>query len=138
MTIDELARAQGTTTRHIRDLQTRTVLPHPELVGRTGYYDPTHAARLRAVLDLQDAGFSLAAIEVLVRAWERGATLHEVLGFPAPALPAPPAATTRRAASGPGAGDSPEWADLDHWSPPRRGAVLSVVPSTVLAEPAAS
>ncbi|HUI02791.1 MAG TPA: MerR family transcriptional regulator [Acidimicrobiales bacterium] len=128
MTIDELARAQGTTTRHIRDLQTRRVLPHPVLVGRTGSYDAAHAARLRAVLELQEAGFSLAAIEVLVRAWERGAALHEVLGFPPP-----PAAPSGRA----GAEDG-EWADLDHWSPPRRGAALSVVPSTVLAEPAAS
>ena len=87
------------------------------------------------MLDLQDAGFSLAAIEVLVRGWERGAALHEVLGFPAPAASArsaPPAPTTRPD------GDGADWADLDQWAPPRRGALLSVVPSTVLDEPAAS
>ena len=55
-TIDELARAAGTTTRQVRALQTQGLLPHPDLVGRTGYYDADHLDRLRAILRLQADG----------------------------------------------------------------------------------
>ncbi len=81
MTIDELARRAGTTSRTIRLYQTKGVLPPPRTVGRVGYYGPGHLARLRYVARLQERGFSLAAIAALLRAWEQGRTLEEVLGF---------------------------------------------------------
>ena len=36
MTIDELARRAGTTTRNVRSYQTRGILPPPRMVGRVG------------------------------------------------------------------------------------------------------
>jgi DNA-binding transcriptional MerR regulator len=121
MTVDELARQAGTTTRHVRALQTRGLLPHPHLVGRTGYYDAQHVDRLRAVLRLQRRGFSLSAIDHLVEAWERGATLGEVLGL----SPHARLRSDEDVAS--------EWAAFDEWSFARRGAPVSIVPTTVLA-----
>lgn len=82
MTVDELARRAGTTSRNVRALQTKGLLPGPVLVGRTGSYGTEHLLRLRAVLDLQGRGFGLAAIRELLAAWEAGLTLDEVLGLP--------------------------------------------------------
>ena len=65
MTVDELARAAGTSTRNVRALQTKGLLPAPALAGRTGRYDAAHLRRLQAVLGLQARGFSLAAIREL-------------------------------------------------------------------------
>jgi DNA-binding transcriptional MerR regulator len=125
-TVDELARAAGTTTRQVRALQTRGLLPRPGLVGRTGYYDAEHLDRLRAVVRLQADGFSLAALASLFRAFDAGMTLAQVLGLPGPA----------------GAEhESDDFGDLAGtagWSSPRRGRVLSLVPSTILEQPAAS
>ena len=81
MTIDELARAVGTTTRTIRAYQTQGLLPHPRLAGRVGVYDEGHLARLRYIAHLQERGFSLAAIRDLLTAWEEGRSLSDVLGF---------------------------------------------------------
>lgn len=81
MTIDELARVSGVTTRNIRAYQTRGLLPPPRMEGRVGYYDDAHLARLRYVASLQERGFSLAAIQCLLEAWEQGRGLTEVLGF---------------------------------------------------------
>jgi DNA-binding transcriptional MerR regulator len=81
MTIDELAQASGATTRNIRAYQTRGLLPPPRMVGRVGYYDDAHLARLRYVASLQDRGFSLAAVQCLLDAWEEGQGLTDVLGF---------------------------------------------------------
>src|SRR6202035_4583065 len=72
MTIDELAVAAGTTTRRIRSLQTLGLLPHPELRGRTGVYAPLHRSRLSAILRLQDEGFSLESLPVLLEALDAG------------------------------------------------------------------
>ena len=83
MTIDELARRSGVTARNIRSYQTQGILPPPTLVGRTGHYDSGHLARLRLVERLQEQGFSLAGIAGLLRAWEDGRSLGEVLGFEA-------------------------------------------------------
>lgn len=83
MTIDELARRSGVTARNIRSYQTQGILPPPTVVGRTGHYDQGHLARLRLVERLQDQGFSLAGIVELLRAWEQGRSLGEVLGFEA-------------------------------------------------------
>ena len=81
MTIDELARQAGVTTRNIRAYQTRGLLPSPRMEGRVGYYDDAHLARLRYIAGLQDRGFSLAAIQCLLEAWEEGRGLNDVLGF---------------------------------------------------------
>ena len=81
MTIDELAREAGVTTRNIRAYQTRGLLPSPRMEGRVGYYDEGHLARLRYIASLQERGFSLAAIQCLLDAWEEGRGLNDVLGF---------------------------------------------------------
>src|SRR5579863_6194619 len=78
LTVDEFAREAGTTTRQVRALQTQGLLPHPDLVGRTGFYDAAHLDRLRAILRLQADGFSLASLTVLLRAWETGVSLGQV------------------------------------------------------------
>jgi DNA-binding transcriptional MerR regulator len=80
-TIDELARKAGTTTRNIRSYQTKGILPPPRMVGRVGYYGEGHLARLKYTAGLQERGFSLAAIEALLSAWEEGRSLEDVLGF---------------------------------------------------------
>lgn len=81
MTIDELARQGGTTTRNVRAYQTRGVLDPPEIVGRIGYYGDEHLTRLKLISRLQDRGFGLQAINDLLCAWDSGANLSDVLGF---------------------------------------------------------
>lgn len=81
MTIDELAREAGTTTRNIRAYQTKGVLEPPDIVGRIGYYGDNHLTRLKLISRLQQRGFGLAAISDLLDAWDSGASLSEVLGF---------------------------------------------------------
>jgi DNA-binding transcriptional MerR regulator len=127
-TIDELARAAGTTTRQVRALQTLGLLPHPGLVGRTGYYDAEHLDRLRAILRLQAEGFSLASLRSLLRAWESDMTLGDVLGLrPQPVRVAMDDADAFGALAG-----------TMRWSSSRRGRLLSLVPSTILDQAAAS
>lgn len=63
MTIDQLAAAVQMTVRNVRAYATRGLIPAPRLVGRTGYYGPEHAARLRLIRDLLDRGYTLAAVE---------------------------------------------------------------------------
>ena len=139
MTVDELAAAAGTTTRHVRSLQTLGLLPHPELHGRTGRYGPAHQDRLVAVLRLQEQGFSLESLRILFDAHAAGLTLAAALG-----VPEAPAQTGRGAADQAGR-DNREPAPEDTASlygfaelqPPvgrRRGEVrplLWVVPTTV-------
>lgn len=81
MTVDELARRAGTTTRNVRNYQTQGLLPPPTLVGRTGYYDEGHLGRLRLIAQLQQQGFSLAGIANMLTAWEQGRSLADLLGF---------------------------------------------------------
>ena len=81
MTIDELARRAGTTTRNVRAHQTRGLLPPPRMVGRTGHYGSDHLVRLAYIDRLQQRGFSLAAIRDLLKGWDEGRSLTEVLGF---------------------------------------------------------
>ncbi len=119
--MDEFAREAGTTTRQVRALQTQGLLPHPDVVGRTGFYDTAHLDRLRAILRLQADGFSLASLAVLLQAWETGMTLGQVLGLGAPPLPVDD--------------DADVFGDLVGavgWSRARRGGLLSLVPSTIL------
>lgn len=81
LTIDELARRAGCTTRTIRNHQTAGLLAPPTVVGRVGYYDEGHLARLRLIAQLQEQGYSLAGIASLLAAWARGHSLADVLGF---------------------------------------------------------
>lgn len=67
LTIDQLAARAGMTVRNIRSHVSRGLLPPPQLRGRTAYYDSEHLARLRLIAGLQQKGFSLAAIEAVVR-----------------------------------------------------------------------
>jgi DNA-binding transcriptional MerR regulator len=121
LTLDELARAAGTTGRNVRAFQTQGLLPRPDLVGRTGYYGPGHLERLKAILRLQGEGFSLASIALLFRAVEAGMTLEQVLGL------AP------RASSG-----ESEDELFSGWPNTPRGQLLSVVPTNLLGLPSAS
>ncbi len=81
ITVDELARRAGTTTRNVRNYQTLGLLPPPTMAGRVGHYGEGHLARLRVIARLQDRGFSLSAIAALLQAWEDGRGLADVLGF---------------------------------------------------------
>ncbi len=81
LTIDELARAAGTTVRNVRVYQDRGLLPPPERRGRLGLYGPDHLRRLRLVLRMLGRGYPLAAIRELVEAWEEQRDLGSVLGL---------------------------------------------------------
>lgn len=81
MTIDELARAAGITTRNVRAYQDRGLLPPPERLGRMGYYDDVHLARLGVVARLLARGYSLQSIGDLFVTWEEGRSLSDLLGF---------------------------------------------------------
>ncbi len=63
LTVDELAAKVGVPVRTIRFYAGKKLLPPPRLEGRTGLYGPVHVARLALVRDLQQAGYTLAAIE---------------------------------------------------------------------------
>jgi len=81
MTIDELARAAGTTVRNVRVYQDRGLLPPPQRRGRLGVYGPDHLRRLRLVLRMLGRGYPLAAIRELLEAWEARRDLGSVLGL---------------------------------------------------------
>jgi DNA-binding transcriptional MerR regulator len=81
MTVDEVARRAGTTSRNVRSYQTRGLLPPPTMRGRTGLYGRLHLARLKLISSLQKRGYSLAAIRDLLKAWEKRQTVGEVLGL---------------------------------------------------------
>ncbi len=136
LTIDELAAAAGTTSRRIRSFQTLGLLPHPSLRGRTGVYGASHLDRLRAILRLQERGFSLESLRTLLGALDAGQSLAAVLGVhePAPVQPE----------TDPGADTSELYgfADLQRAAErARRGRgrpLLAVVPTTVWDESEAS
>ena len=81
LTIDELARAAGTTVRNVRVYQDRGLLPPPQRRGRLGLYGPDHLRRLRLVLRMLGRGYPLAAIRELVEAWEEQRDIGSVLGL---------------------------------------------------------
>lgn len=81
LTIEQLVTAIGLPYTTIRMYQNRGLLPPPERRGRVGYYGPDHLARLRLILQLQDRGYSLAAIKDLVETWQTGRSLPDVLGI---------------------------------------------------------
>jgi DNA-binding transcriptional MerR regulator len=125
LTVDQLARLAGTTTRNIRAFQTLGLLPRPTLSGRTGLYGTEHLDRLRAILRLQQAGFSLGALGALFAAWEQGLTLAQVLGLPAATDDAGPAGEAIR-------DGEDELAAFDDWPWRRSVDGLAVVPTTLL------
>lgn len=63
LTVDQLAAAADVPVRRIRFYTGKRLLPPPRLDGRTGLYGDAHLARLRLIAELQDAGYTLAAIE---------------------------------------------------------------------------
>jgi DNA-binding transcriptional MerR regulator len=83
LTIEELSFRSGVTTRNIRAYQSRGLIPSPDTRPgeRVGYYGPNHVARLRLINRLQERGFSLAGIADLLRAWEEGRSLDQVMGM---------------------------------------------------------
>jgi DNA-binding transcriptional MerR regulator len=80
MRLDDLARAAGVATTTVRLYQSKGLLPGPELVGRTGYYDKHHLTRLALIARLQEQGFSLAGIGRLLDTWEHGRDLADLVG----------------------------------------------------------
>jgi DNA-binding transcriptional MerR regulator len=101
MTIDQLARRAGITTRSVRLYQTKGLLPPPALVGRVGHYDRSHLNRLVIVERLQKRGFSLASIRELLDRAQQGQDIEAVLGTEArlaqPWYEEEPVLTTRAA-----------------------------------------
>ena len=83
LTIEELASRAGTATTTVRMYQSKGLLPPPERRGRIGYYGEGHLARLRLIAQLQEQGFSLASIKRLIKAWESGRGLDDILGLEA-------------------------------------------------------
>jgi DNA-binding transcriptional MerR regulator len=81
LTIEELARRAGVSTRNVRAYRTAGLLPPPRLEGRTGRYGDEHLRRLEVVARLQRRGWSLAAIKDALGAWAAGRTLDDVLGL---------------------------------------------------------
>jgi DNA-binding transcriptional MerR regulator len=134
LTIDGLAAATGTTTRRIRSLQTLGLLPHPVLRGRTGLYDARHRDRLRAIVHLQERGFSLESLALLFDAVDAGRSLASVLGMAAPTVSAGEADTETDSAELYG------FAELQpsNFGPRTVRPLLSVVPTTVWDESEAS
>jgi DNA-binding transcriptional MerR regulator len=80
MRLDELAHQAGVASTTVRLYQAKGLLPGPRLVGRTGWYDRGHLARLHLIARLQSEGFSLAGIGRLLDSWEQGRDLATVVG----------------------------------------------------------
>lgn len=81
LTIDELAQLVGLPSSTLRLYRTRGLLPPPTRRGRAALYGPGHVARVDLIGRLQDRGFSLAAIADLVKQWEDGRSLDQILGL---------------------------------------------------------
>ncbi|WP_096303413.1 MerR family transcriptional regulator [Jatrophihabitans sp. GAS493] len=62
-TIDELAARTGLTVRTVRYYASEGLLPPPVRRGRVAVYSTPHRMRLELVRELQDHGYTLAAIE---------------------------------------------------------------------------
>src|SRR5690242_10291188 len=84
MSIGELADAAGLSRRAIRFYVQQKLLPPPLGRGRGNHYDGTHLDRLKRIVELQSAGYSLDDI-------------RRILGGEAVAEPERPAAARVRA-----------------------------------------
>lgn len=80
-TVEELARDHGLPVSTIRLYQTRGLLPSPRRQGRVAYYGDEHRGRLRLITQLQERGFSLAAIKELLDGMAAGRSLEAILGL---------------------------------------------------------
>lgn len=67
LTIDQLAASVGMTVRNVRAYAGRGLISPPRLVGRTGYYGEEHVNRLQLIRDLLDRGYTLAAVEQVIK-----------------------------------------------------------------------
>lgn len=81
--IDDLARAAGTTVRNVRAYQDRGVLPPPERRGRKGIYTEVHLELLKVIGQLLDRGYTLSNIGELLQAVEKGHDLNQLIGLEA-------------------------------------------------------
>lgn len=63
MTVDELAARTGMTVRTVRFYAGEGLLPAPVRRGRIAYYSAQHRMRLELIRELQEHGYTLAAIE---------------------------------------------------------------------------
>jgi DNA-binding transcriptional MerR regulator len=84
MPIDVLARRARMTTRAVRAYRTLGLLPAPRLVGRVGFYDSDHLARLEDIGRLVRRGYPLAVIRELLTAFEDGRTIRDLLDSRSP------------------------------------------------------
>ncbi len=66
MTVEEFADRIGMSTRNIRALQGRGLLPRPLRLGRRVFYLEVHVDRAEAIKDLQRQGFNLFAIGTIL------------------------------------------------------------------------
>jgi DNA-binding transcriptional MerR regulator len=80
-TVDELAHDHGLPVSTVRLYQTRGLLPPPRKEGRVAFYSEDHRRRLQLITQLQERGFSLAAIKELLDGMAAGRSLHAVLGL---------------------------------------------------------
>lgn len=78
LTLDELAERVGVSVRNIRFYTSRGLVPAPIRMGRSGYYSADHVVRLELVQELQEHGFTLAAIERYLARIPDDATPEEV------------------------------------------------------------
>ena len=79
-TVDQLAQDARLPVSTIRMYQHRGLIDPPEKRGRVGYYSESHRERLRLIAQLQERGFSLAAIKEAVDSWASGEPLNDLLG----------------------------------------------------------
>ncbi len=80
-TIDELARAAGTTVRNVRSYQDRGLIDPPERRGRVGIYTASHLGRLKLIHHLLARGYTLSNIMELLKAIVEGHDLRSILGL---------------------------------------------------------
>lgn len=66
-TVDELAARTGLTVRTVRFYATEGLLPPPERRGRVAYYDARHRLRLDLIRTLQEHGYTLAAVDRVLK-----------------------------------------------------------------------
>lgn len=99
--IDDLAHTSGVTVRNIRAYQERGLLPPPQRVGRTAFFDDSHLTRLRIISSMLERGYTAANTREILHAWENGHDLGTLLGLESalvpPAVDEPVSVTTAEA-----------------------------------------